>query len=121
MRSLVMAVAAVIISATMSIASAQNSNNSVENQKAVNFSSLSSTLNLTPAQVNEVYDINSDFEANVSASKTDKQLMKSIYSNLTQMKGALSQDQYLKYVALVNLTQNNRAVTSETDGYFAQK
>jgi predicted nucleotidyltransferase len=121
MRSLVLAVAAVIASATMSIASAQSSNNSVKNQNEINFSKLSYALNLTPAQVNQVYDITSDFQANMQASNTDKQVMKSIYSNLAQMKGTLTQEQYLKYVAMINLTANNQMTTNDTEGYFAQK
>jgi predicted nucleotidyltransferase len=121
MRSLVLAVAAVIASATMSIASAQSSNNSVMNQNEINFSRLSYALNLTPAQVNQVYDITSDFQTNMQASKSDKQMMKSIYSNLAQMKGTLTQEQYLKYVAMINLTANNQMTTNDAEGYFAQK
>ena len=121
MRSLVLAVAAVIASATMSIASAQSSNNSVMNQNEINFSKLSYALNLTPSQVNQVYDITSDFQANMQASNTDKQVMKSIYSNLAQMKGTLTQEQYLKYVAMINLTANNQMTSNDTEGYFAQK
>ena len=44
--------------------------------------------------------------------------MKSIYSNLAQMKGTLTQEQYLKYVAMINLTANNQMTTNDTEGYF---
>jgi hypothetical protein len=37
------------------------------------------------------------------------------------MKGTLTQEQYLKYVAMINLTANNQMTTNDTEGYFAQK
>jgi hypothetical protein len=122
MKSLGLVVAAIITSATMSIASANNASSNVESQNVINFEKLSHALNLTPSQVNQVFDINSDFEVNMSASNTDKRVKKSIYSNLAQMKDVLSEKQYLRYVALVNLTENNRTVVSEgEEGNFAQE
>jgi hypothetical protein len=122
MKSLGLVVAAIITSATMSIASANNASSNVESQNVINFEKLSHALNLTPSQVNQVFDINSDFEVNMSASNTDKRVKKSIYSNLAQMKDVLSEKQYLRYVALVNLTENNRTtVIAGEEGNFAQK
>lgn len=129
MRRLIMAVAVLGISATMSLAKAQcvNGNGSKE-PFAVEFGRLSSFLELTPVQMDEVYNINDYFveQQKESLSKDTKRqeakLQKAVYGNLKLMKGALTADQYRKYVTLLNVTNNNNRITGAvtfTDIYLA--
>lgn len=109
MKRLVMAVAALALSATMSFAQDLNKEPFV-----VNFDKLSSYLELAPSQMNEVADINTYFldMQNESLTKSnplrkEKAMTKAVYGNLKLMKDALTADQYRKYVALINVTNNN--------------
>lgn len=129
MRRLIMAVAVLGISATMSLAKAQcvNGNDNKE-PFAVEFSRLSSYLRLTPAQMDKVYNINDYFveqqkeSLSKDAKRQDENLQKAVYGNLRLMKGALTADQYRKYVTLLNVTNNNNRITGAvtfTDIYLA--
>jgi hypothetical protein len=128
MRKLFMAVAILGISATVSFAKAQCVNeNGNKEPFAVEFGKLSSYLDLTPSQMDEVYDINEYFKGQQKESlsrdtkRQEERLQKAVYGNLKLMKSALSDNQYRKYVTLLNVTNNNRltgAVTF-TDIYLA--
>lgn len=123
-----MAVAILGISATVSFAKAQCVNeNGNKEPFAVEFGKLSSIDDLTPSQMDEVYDINEYFKGQQKESlsrdtkRQEERLQKAVYGNLKLMKSALSDNQYRKYVTLLNVTNNNRltgAVTF-TDIYLA--
>ena len=129
MRKLFMAVAILGISATVSFAKAQCVNeNGNKEPFAVEFGKLSSYLDLTPSQMDEVYDINEYFKGQQKESlsrdtkRQEERLQKAVYGNLKLMKSALSDNQYRKYVTLLNVTNNNNRLTGAvtfTDIYLA--
>ncbi len=129
MRKLFMAVAILGISATVSFAKAQCVNeNGNKEPFAVEFGRLSSYLDLTPSQMDEVYDINEYFKGQQKESlsrdtkRQEERLQKAVYGNLKLMKSALSDNQYRKYVTLLNVTNNNNRLTGAvtfTDIYLA--
>ena len=130
MRKLIMAVAVLGMSATVSFAKAQCVNEYGNKEPfAVEFSRLSSYLGLAPYQMEEVLNINDYFvqEQRKSLSKDlkrqDERLQKAVYGNLKLMKEALTADQYRKYVILLNVTNNNNRLTGAvtfTDIYLAE-
>ena len=129
MRKLFMAVAILGISATVSFAKAQCVNeNGNKEPFAVEFGKLSSYLDLTPSQMDEVYDINEYFKGQQKESlsrdtkRQEERLQKAVYGNLKLMKSALSDNQYRKYVTLLNVTNNKNRLTGAvtfTDIYLA--
>ena len=129
MRKLFMAVAILGISATVSFAKAQCVNeNGNKEPFAVEFGKLSSYLDLTPSQMDEVYDINEYFKGQQKESlsrdtkRQEERLQKAVYGILKLMKSALSDNQYRKYVTLLNVTNNNNRLTGAvtfTDIYLA--
>ena len=129
MRKLFMAVAILGISATVSFAKAQCVNeNGNKEPFAVEFGKLSSYLDLTPYQMDEVYDINEYIKGQQKESlsrdtkRQEERLQKAVYGNLKLMKSALSDNQYRKYVTLLNVTNNNNRLTGAvtfTDIYLA--
>ena len=129
MRKLFMAEAILGISATVSFAKAQCVNeNGNKEPFAVEFGKLSSYLDLTPSQMDEVYDINEYFKGQQKESlsrdtkRQEERLQKAVYGNLKLMKSALSDNQYRKYVTLLNVTNNNNRLTGAvtfTDIYLA--
>ena len=129
MRKLFMAVAILGISATVSFAKAQCVNeNGNKEPFAVEFGKLSSYLDLTPSQMDEVYDINEYFKGQQKESlsrdtkRQEERLQKAVYGNLKLMKSALSDNQYRKYATLLNVTNNNNRLTGAvtfTDIYLA--
>lgn len=129
MRKLFMAVAILGISATVSFAKAQCVNeNGNKEPFAVEFGKLSSYLDLTLSQMDEVYDINEYFKGQQKESlsrdtkRQEERLQKAVYGNLKLMKSALSDNQYRKYVTLLNVTNNNNRLTGAvtfTDIYLA--
>ena len=124
-----MAVEILGISATVSFAKAQCVNeNGNKEPFAVEFGKLSSYLDLTPSQMDEVYDINEYFKGQQKESlsrdtkRQEERLQKAVYGNLKLMKSALSDNQYRKYVTLLNVTNNNNRLTGAvtfTDIYLA--
>ena len=124
-----MAVAILGISATVSFAKAQCVNeNGNKEPFAVEFGKLSSYLDLTPSQMDEVYDINEYFKGQQKESlsrdtkRQEERLQKAVYGNLKLMKSALSDNEYRKYVTLLNVTNNNNRLTGAvtfTDIYLA--
>lgn len=126
MKRLVMAVAALVLSVTTSLA--QESNLSKEPFSA-NISQLANYLELRPSQMNEVSVINEYFIEKQNESLRagdklrDKKMRQAVFGNLKLMKKALSSGQYRKYVALINVTNNNNRVLHEVsfpDIYLAE-
>ncbi|WP_165154405.1 hypothetical protein [Parabacteroides sp. ZJ-118] len=129
MKKLIMAVAILGISATVNFAKAQCvSGNGNKEPFVVEFGKLSSYLNLAPSQMDEVYNINDYFigQQKASLSKDAKRqaerLQKAVYGNLKLMKTVLNDDQYRKYITLLNVTNNNRLTGAVTfrDIYLAE-
>lgn len=127
MKRMVMAVAALVLCVTMGFA--QGSDLSKE-PFLVNMTQLTSYLELHPSQMNEVSLINAYFIEKQNESLRagdklrDKKMRQAVFGNLKLMKKALSSDQYRKYVALINVTNNNNRVMHEVsfpDIYLADK
>ena len=108
MKRLGLSVAVLLMSATLAFAG-----NKEKAPFTVSMYQLSSYLQLTSAQVDEVENINEYFQqmqrASLRADEDQKEakMQKAIYSNLKLMKRVLDADQYRKYVALLNVTNNN--------------
>lgn len=114
MKRLMMAVAALMISATFISVKAQSVS---QEPFKVDFSRLSNYLNLAPYQMTEVENINDYFIekqsegiAKVNPVRKEQVLNQALYGNLKLMKSVLSQDQYRRYVALINVTNNNNRI-----------
>ncbi len=112
MKRLVMAVAALAMSVTMGFA--QNANTG-KKPFDIQFNQLSTYLNLQAYQMNEVDQINDLFInmqqeslQQTNPARQGKKMQQAVYSNLKRMKHALNADQYRKYVALLNITNNNQ-------------
>ena len=127
MKRLVMAMSALLVSVTMSFAQESNLH---KEPFVVNVGQLVSYLELRPSQINEVGMINDYFREKQSEGlrgshkMRDKRMRQAVFSNLKLMKKALSTDQYRKYVALINVTNNNNRMTnglSFPDVYLADK
>lgn len=114
MKRLGLFVAAILMSATVSFAS---------NKEKAPFSAttyqLCNYLDLTSVQARQVEDINEYFmemqESSLHATNKEikqAKLQKAVYGNLKLMKRVLDADQYRKYVALINVTNNNNRLMS---------
>lgn len=116
MRALAMAVVAVIVSVTMGVAQEVNMG---KRPFKVNVDKLTTYLELNPGQVNEVSDINDYFmvkqteSLHAKVAVRDKKMREAVYGNLKLMKKALTTDQYRKYVALINVTNNNNRMMNQ--------
>ncbi len=95
---------------------------------AINFQQLGKYLQLETTQMEPVYQINEAFKANQEeaqsrGAKRKGELMKqALLVNLKQMKEVLSEAQYRDYVAILNVTNNNRLLSNSlTDIYLAEK
>ncbi|MCD7915042.1 MAG: hypothetical protein LUG96_07105 [Tannerellaceae bacterium] len=127
MKSLGLVVAAFLLSATMSFA--QGNQNKVSKEPfAANTEKLAKYLELTPAQMQEVTNINEYFiemqraSLRVGKKKTRQKMQQAVYSNLKLMKETLTPEQYRKYVILLNVTHNNnirKGITSMPNAYLA--
>ena len=112
MRRLGMAVAAVLLCATMGFAR-ENRNNVSKEPFAIIFEKLSNYLQLSSYQANEVANINEYFldmqgeSLRASEKMRDKKMRQAVYGNLKLMKKVLTPEQYRKYVVLLNVTNNN--------------
>ena len=112
MRRLGMAVAAVLLCATMGFAR-ENRNNVSKEPFAINFEKLSNYLQLSSYQANEVANINEYFldmqgeSLRASEKMRDKKMRQAVYGNLKLMKKVLTPEQFRKYVVLLNVTNNN--------------
>ena len=123
MKRLVMAMSALLVSVTMSFAQGSSLH---KEPFVVNVGQLVSYLELRPSQINEVAMINDYFREKQSEGLRGSHKMrdKAVFGNLKLMKKALSTDQYRKYVALINVTNNNNRMTSGLsfpDVYLADK
>ena len=103
MKRFGMAVAALLMCATMSFAQKPSLSREpfvVSTEKLANY------LQLTPSQLDEVANINEYFiemqnaSVKASAKLQDKKMYQAVYGNLNP-------DQYRKYVTLLNITNNN--------------
>ena len=96
---------------------------------AISFQQLSKYLQLETTQMEPVYQINEAFRANQEeaqsrGAKRKGELMKqALLVNLKQMKEALSETQYRDYLTILNVTNNNNRLLSNslTDIYLAEK
>ena len=74
----------------------------------INYDRLSQYLQLKPSQMNDVYAINTYFNDQLRKasfareSSFNGKLYKAVYGNLKLMKKALNQEQYRKYLVLIN-------------------
>ena len=123
MKRLVMAMSALLVSVTMSFAQESSLH---KEPFVVNVGQLVSYLELRPSQINEVGMINDYFREKQSEGlrgshkMRDKRMRQAVFGNLK----SLSTDQYRKYVALINVTNNNNRMTSGLsfpDVYLADK
>lgn len=126
MKRLGLLVAAVLMSATVVFG---KNGVSAKEPFSASLYQLSSYLNLTAAQVDEVEAINTYFiekqkeSLRAASSMQEKKMQEAIYGNLKLMKKVLSTDQYRKYVMLLNITNNNNrlmGVSSINDVYLAE-
>ena len=107
MRRLGMAVAAVLLCATMGFAR-ENRNNVSKEPFAINFEKLSNYLQLSSYQANEVANINEYFlDMQGESLRASEKMRQAVYGNLKLMKKVLTPEQYRKYVVLLNVTNNN--------------
>ena len=122
MKRLVMAMSALLVSVTMSFAQESSLH---KEPFVVNVGQLVSYLELRPSQINEVAMINDYFREKQSEGlRGSHKMRQAVFGNLKLMKKALSTDQYRKYVALINVTNNNNRMTSGLsfpDVYLADK
>ena len=127
MKRLVMAMSALLVSVTRIFAQESSLH---KEPCVVNVGQLVSYLELRPSQINEVAMINDYFREKQSEGlrgshkMRDKRMRQAVFGNLKLMKKALSTDQYRKYVALINVTNNNNRMTSGLsfpDVYLADK
>lgn len=127
MKRLGLAVAAVLMSASVGFAQTSEVKLSKE-PFAVNAERLSSYLQLTPSQYNEVAEINAYFiekqgeSVKASSKLQGKKMHQAVYGNLKLMKKALTPEQYRKYVVLLNITNNNNrlmGINAIPDVYLA--
>lgn len=96
---------------------------------AISFQQLGKYLQLETTQMEPVYQINEAFRANQEeaqsrGAKRKGELMKqALLVNLKQMKEALSETQYRDYLTILNVTNNNNRLLSNslTDIYLAEK
>ena len=120
MKRIGMAVAAILLSATMGFAS-ENRNKVNKEPFAINFEKLSHYLQLSAYQAGEVADINEYFldmqgeSLRAKGELKDKKLRQAVYGNLKLMKKTLTPEQYRKYLILLNVTNNNNQIMKLTD------
>lgn len=124
MRRLGLVFSAILLVATMSFGQSKK----VNLVSDINFEKLSNYLQLKASQMNEVASINEFFSeqlaeaSRASESRYDKKVHQAVFSNLKLMKGTLSEDQYRKYLTLINVTNNNNRLFSAGygDTYLAE-
>ncbi len=83
---------------------------------SVNYASLSNCLGLSYDQAEAVEDIHSSFcaemlnAANADAGERKEMVKKAVEKDLRYMRAVLTEDQYQKYLVLLNATFNNRGL-----------
>lgn len=123
MKRLVMAMSALLVSVTMSFAQESSLH---KEPFVVNVGQLVSYLELRPSQtmINDYFREKQSEGLRGSHKIRDKRMRQAVFGNLKLMKKALSTDQYRKYVALINVTNNNNRMMSGLsfpDVYLADK
>ncbi len=118
MKRLFLTVVAVL-SLTMTFAENEELN-SVENTNAynmsVNYTKLADYLQLTAEQLEDVKDIHSEFCADMMNATEETgesrafMVKNAVYKDLTYMRYVLDNDQYRKYLKVLNATFNNRGL-----------
>ena len=114
MKRMIFAVAA-MLSMTMAFADNENTN-SVNNAEAYNMNMLSRALDLTGDQKASVADIHKvfcaemDFAGQSSKEERGTMMSKAINKDLAYMHTVLNEEQYKKYVMLLNVTMANRGL-----------
>jgi hypothetical protein len=117
MKRLSMAIAALLMSATVSFAQSDNVK-LTESPFVTSLDKLNKYLQLQPSQVTEVNNINTFFiekqeESLTAGSKRQTaKLHEALYGNLKLMKETLTAEQYKKYLLLINTTVNNKGLQS---------
>lgn len=81
----------------------------------ISITSLSKYLNLTSAQAEEVANISTYFDtemskASYSRKNQDQKIQNAVYSNLKLMRQTLSAEQYTKYLKVLNITLQNKGI-----------
>lgn len=95
---------------------AKNTNVTAAYDMRVNYRSLANALNLSADQLESVKDIHSTFcvemmnAANASKEEQAQFVDKAVAKDLKYMRYVLGNDQYRKYVMLLNATMNNRGL-----------
>ena len=118
MKRLVMAMSALLVSVTMSFAQESSLH---KEPFVVNVGQLVSYL---VGMINDYFREKQSEGLRGSHKMRDKRMRQAVFGNLKLMKKALSTDQYRKYVALINVTNNNNRMTSGLsfpDVYLADK
>jgi hypothetical protein len=116
MKRVFISVALLLCGAMLSLTEAKSGNKA---PFEVSFVKLSSYLELAPYQLTEVQKINDYFidmqseSLRSSPRMQEKRMHQAVYGNLKLMKSVLTQDQYRKYVALINVTNNNNRALGE--------
>ena len=109
---------------TMGITNAQE----INGKFMAEFSKLNTYLGLESTQLNEVYEINNYFKEtqmdikNRGNKSYEEQMKEALLVNMKLMKDALNEEQYRKYITLLNITNNNNKILKEmplTDIYMA--
>lgn len=109
---------------TMGITNAQE----INGKFMAEFSKLNTYLGLESTQLNEVYEINNYFKEtqidikNRGNKNHEEQMKEALLVNMKLMKDALNEEQYRKYVTLLNITNNNNKILKEmplSDIYMA--
>lgn len=109
-------VAAICLAASTFAAGNQPTTAKWENN--INVKGLSRYLNLSSNQVEEVANICDFFtvqmnRANSAKKNKDAKLHNAVYGNLKLMKKTLTEEQYAKYIRLINVTLNNKGIVLE--------
>lgn len=118
MKKIILTLVAVL---SMTNALAENESMNMNNAYAmnVNYGSLSRALNLSDDQLEAVKDIHSAFNAAmINAASADADDAKAIIASaldfdLREMRAVLENDQFRKYITILNATFNNRGLNAK--------
>lgn len=118
MKKIILTLVAVL---SMTNALAENESMNMNNAYAmnVNYGSLSRALNLSDDQLEAVKDIHSAFNAAmINAASADADDAKAIIASaldfdLREMRAVLDNDQFRKYITILNATFNNRGLNAK--------
>lgn len=118
MKKIILTLVAVL---SMTNALAENESMNMNNVYAmnVNYGSLSRALNLSDDQLEAVKDIHSAFNAAmINAASADADDAKAIIASaldfdLREMRAVLDNDQFRKYITILNATFNNRGLNAK--------